>query len=130
MLYLAVMTDAFHALIMALWVVGMPLLFWHRYRKASLVYCIFCVAFIIVNQISHYTLGECIFTTIADWFYRKAGQGAPQEWFTVRASRLVFGLTPSHRGIKTLTEILIGISAVGGIFLFVKRNYYVTRKEI
>lgn len=132
MLYLAVITDAFHALLMAMWVVGLPLMFWHRYRTVSIAYCSFSVAFIIVNQVSHYTLGECIFTTIADWFYHQAGQGAPDEWFTVRASRFIFGLTPSHRGIKILTEILIGFSAMGGIFFYLKRkqNNVIDRKEI
>lgn len=132
MLYLAVVTDAFHAFLMAIWVIGLPLLFWHRYRSLSISYCLFSVAFIIVNQISHYTLGCCIFTTIADWFYHQAGQGAPEEWFTVRASQFVFGLTPSHRGIKIATETLIAVSAIGGIFLLYKRNYnnVIHRKEI
>lgn len=130
MLYLAVATDVFHAMLMAAWVIGMPLLFWHRYPKASAIYCVFSLLFIIVNQISHYTLGCCVFTTIADWFYRHAGQGAPEEWFTVRLSRFIFGLTPTHRGIKILTEILIGFSAMGGIYLFIRRKHnHVARKE-
>ncbi len=131
MLYLAVLTDVIHAMLMVGWIVGMPFLFWHRFPKVTLVYCLFSLCFIAVNQISHYTLGCCIFTTIADWFYHQAGHYAPDEWFTVRASRFIFGLTPSHRGVKILTEILVGISAVGGIFFYIKRKYnYVARKEI
>jgi hypothetical protein len=129
MLYLAVAIDTLHALLMVGWIVGLPLLFWRRWPKVSFVYCIFSIAFIIVNQVSHYTLGECVFTTIADWFYAHAGHNAPDEWFTVRMSRLVFGVVPSHRGIKVATEILIGISAVGGMLLFFKRKVHATRKE-
>ncbi len=131
MLYLAVLTDVIHAILMVSWVAGMPLLFWHRYKKLSVLYCIFSLCFIAVNQISHYTLGCCVFTTIADWFYHQAGSIAPDEWFTVRASRFIFGLTPSQRGIKILTEILVAFSAVGGIFLYIKRkNNHVARKEV
>ena len=120
MLYIAVAIDVLHALIMAAWVVGLPLLFWRRYPKLSLYYCLFSVAFIVVNQVSHYTLGECVFTTIANWFYSKSGSGAPNEWFTVRLSRLVFGVVPTHRGVKVATQIMIGISSVGGIYSIYK----------
>lgn len=130
MLYLAVLTDAFHAMLMVGWIVGMPLLFWHRYPKASIAYCLFSLCFIAVNQISHYTLGCCVFTTIADWFYHQAGSSAPDEWFTVRASRFIFGLTPSHRGVKILTEFLVALSAVGGIYVYIRRKkHHVARKE-
>ena len=125
---MAVVTDAFHALLMAMWVIGLPLMFWHRHRTVSVAYCLFSVIFIIVNQVSHYTLGECIFTAIANWFYNRAGHGAPDEWFTVRASRFIFGLTPSHRGVKILTEILIGISAVGGIHFYLRKKHNVFGK--
>lgn len=129
MLYLAVAIDVFHAALMVGWIVGIPLLFWRWYPKLSLVYCIYCVFFIIINQVSHYMLGECIFTTIADWCYSRAGHAAPDEWFTVRMSRLVFGVVPSHRGIKVATEFLIGISAIGGVLLFFKRKVHARRKE-
>ena len=122
MLYLAVITDIIHSLLMLAWMIGLPLLFWHKYAKLSLVYCIFCVTFIIVNQISHYTLGECVFTTIANHFYSAAHHGAPNEWFTVRLTRLVFGLIPTHRSINVATQILIVISAVGGTYTLI-RNF-------
>lgn len=120
MLYLAVAIDVFHAFLMVAWIGGIPLLFWRRFARVSMLYCLFSVAFIIVNQVSHYTLGECVFTTIANWFYSKSGSGAPNEWFTVRLTRLIFGVVPSHRGIKVATEILIGLSAIGGMYSIYK----------
>ncbi len=87
-----------------------------------MVYAIFSIAFVIVNQVSHYTLGVCVFTSIADYLYKQAGQVAPSEWFTVRLSRFVFGLTPTHRGIKMCTELLICLSAIGGMYFFRNKN--------
>lgn len=118
MIYLqvAIAIDFLHALLMVVWVVGLPLLFWHRFPKLSLAYCAFSLAFIIVNQASQYFLGECIFTTLAGWLYAHTDAGAPQEWFTVRLALAIFGLIPTHRSIKLLTEILIGVSAIGGIY--------------
>lgn len=123
MMFLAVATDVLHALLMASWIIGLPLLFWHRYPKLSLAYCIYCISFIIVNQVSHYTLGCCVFTTIADWFYHRAGSPMNGEWFVVRASQFVFGLAPSHRGIKMATEAVIVTAAIGQIY------FYATRKN-
>lgn len=129
MLYIAVAIDMLHALLMVAWIVGLPLLFWRGLPRVSFVYCIFSIVFIIVNQVSHYTLGECVFTTIANWFYSQAGHGAPDEWFTVRMTHLIFGVVPSHRGIKVATEVLIGISAVGGMLTFFRRKVNARRKE-
>jgi hypothetical protein len=103
---------------------GIPLLFWRRYPKLSLGYCIYSIAFIIVNQVSHFTIDECIFTTLTGWLYSKAGQTAPDEWFTVRISRFIFGLAPTHWWINIVTEVLVAITAMGQIYTF-----YKSRKE-
>jgi hypothetical protein len=122
MLYFAIATDVFHALLMAAWIVGIPLLFWRGCPRLSVAYCIFSVLFIIVNQVSHYTLGKCVFTTMADWCYNHAGQRVTDEWFVVRMTKLIFGCVPTQRVINIATQIIIGISAVGGMYLFVKRQ--------
>jgi len=119
----AIATDLIHALLMVAWILGLPLLFWHRFPKLSVSYCVFSLAFIIVNQASQYFLGECVFTTIAVWLYTHTNVGAPQEWFTVRLAQAIFGLIPTHRSIKLLTEILIGVSAVGGIYSLFGRKH-------
>lgn len=131
MLYLAIATNVFHALLMVAWIVGIPLLFWRGLPRLSVAYCIFSILFIIVNQVSHYTLGVCIFTTIATWFYNQAGMTVSGEWFAIRISQMVFGATPSHRGITIITQVLIAIGAVGGIHYFYRgrKNNVTGRKE-
>jgi hypothetical protein len=121
MIYLAVLTDIIHALLMVLWMLGMPLLFWHRYPRLSIVYCCFCLAFIVVNQVSQWVLGECIFTTIANYFYTRSDMAFPKEWFTVRLAMIVFGLTPTHWIIKIATQILVSASAIGAIYTIATR---------
>ncbi|HSQ68329.1 MAG TPA: hypothetical protein VLM85_34205, partial [Polyangiaceae bacterium] len=61
--------DALHALLMLLWVVGMPLLFWHRWPRLSYFYSGFAVLFVIVNVISQWVLGECFLTTLSRFFW-------------------------------------------------------------
>jgi hypothetical protein len=124
MIYLqaAIAIDFIHALLMVMWVFGMPLLFWHRYPKVSMAYCWFSLAFIIVNQASQYFLHECVFTTIAGWLYAHTSASVSDEWFAVRIPKAVFGFVPTHRSIKLLTEILIGVSAIGGIYSLFRRK--------
>jgi hypothetical protein len=110
--------DLAHATLMALWVVGLPLLFVRRWPRISQVYALFAIAYILVNQVSYYLLGECILTTLSRAAWERAaiaiGAHSPtREWFTVRLAQAVFGLSPSHRSIKLMSEALIFITAVG-----------------
>jgi hypothetical protein len=106
--------DAVHALLMALWILGLPLLFWHRWPKLSITYGIYAVAFVIVTRVSHYVLGECFLTTVARRFWTTAAVGSEtDEWFTVRFARLIFGMTPSHRAVAVASEVLVLVTAVG-----------------
>ena len=122
--YLAVSIDVFHAIVMMLWIFGLPLLFWHKIPKLTMSYAAFAIVFIIVNQVSHYTLGECIFTTLARKCFELADPHHPstKEWFTVKFANFIFGFTPKHKSIKIISEILIAISAIGMFFSFIK-NY-------
>lgn len=122
MQYLGALIDIFHALLMTAWIVGLPLLFWHRYPKVSISYAFFSLAFIVVNQLSHYLLGECVLTTIATFFWQKGNVNSPHEWFSVRLAYSIFGLTPTHNGIKLVTKILITIATVGGMFLLFRKR--------
>lgn len=120
--YIAVSIQVFHALVMVLWIVGLPLLFWHRYPKLTISYICYAFVFIIINQVSHYALGECILTTVERWCWQHSAQHEPTEqWFSVRFANFIFGLTPTHRDIKVVSEILIAISALGGLFSVYKR---------
>jgi hypothetical protein len=122
MQYLAVSVDVFHALVMILWIAGLPLLFWHRYPTLSKAYFWFALVFIVINQVSHYLLGQCILTSVASYCYSKAAGPSTNEWFSVRFAYFIFGLTPSHRGIKVATEILIAIAAMGGLYSMYRKK--------
>lgn len=120
--YIAVSIQVLHALVMILWILGLPLLFWHRYPKLSIGYAFYAVVFIIINQVSHYTLGECVLTTIERWFWQHSLMHEPTEqWFSIRFAQLIFGFTPSHKGIKISGEVLIALCAVGGMFSIWKK---------
>jgi hypothetical protein len=118
--------DLVHALLMAAWVIGLPLLFWHRWPRLTRAYGIYAIAFIVVSQVSQAILDECFLTTLARtaWLHDPvSGAPAPvsDEWFTVRLARAIFDLTPSHRSIKLLSEALILVTAVGVLFVVHRR---------
>jgi hypothetical protein len=115
MIYFGTCVDVFHALVMIVWIAGLPLLFWHRYPKLTIAYCIYSIIFIIINQLSQYFLGECILTTLARYY--QSGQ-SDNEWFAVKFAKFIFGLTPTHKGVKIATEVLIAIAAVGSIYFY------------
>jgi hypothetical protein len=111
---LAVAIDFVHAILMAAWVLGLPLLFWHKRPLLSRGYCLYALAFVAISQLSYVLLGECFLTTLARACALRAPVGAvSEEWFTVRVAQAVFRLTPSHRGIKIFSEALIFVTAVG-----------------
>lgn len=118
---LGAFVDLLHALIMVAWVLGLPLLFWHRYPQASRAYAVFAVAFVIINKLSEWTLGECFLTTIARALWQSTPAGATparvDQWFTVRLAHAVFGLTPSREAVKLAGEVVIFFNAIGVVFL-------------
>lgn len=117
--FFAVAVDALHALLMVLWVGGLPLLFWHRWPRLTTWYGGFAIAFIVLNQVSRFFLGECFLTTIARAFWERAWFTRPahvDEWFTVRFATLVFHLTPTHRSIAVVSEALIFVTAMGALY--------------
>lgn len=108
--------DALHALFMVAWIVGLPLLFWHRWPRLTKAYATYALVFVVLNQVSKWMLDECFLTSIARYLWEA---GAPpggadvDEWFTVRFSQAVFHMTPSHRLINTIGEVLIVATAIG-----------------
>lgn len=111
---LGAIVDAFHALFMAAWFLGLPLLFWRRWPRVSLAYGIYATVFVIASRFSHYAIGECFLTSLSRRFWQ-TGPPNPEtdEWFTVRFAKMIFGLTPSHRAIAIGSEVLVLITAVG-----------------
>ncbi|MEB2310432.1 MAG: hypothetical protein OZ921_01130 [Sorangiineae bacterium] len=90
---LANLVDALHALAMIVWVLGLPLLFWHRYPKWSRAYVVYALAFVVVTRLSHSALGECVLTTGARELRHRGGTGfGDHSSFMVRLVNGVAGL--------------------------------------
>jgi hypothetical protein len=117
-LHAAAAIDFAHALLMAFWVLGLPLLFWRRWPRLSRVAACYALAFVAVSQISHWTLGECFLTTLARVTWERAAltgaaAAVSDEWFTVRIARSVFHMAPSQRAITIVFEAMIVVTALG-----------------
>lgn len=115
----AVAVDVVHALLMVAWVLGLPMLVWHRWPRLTRAYAWYSVAFVVINVVSQWTLDECFLTTVARFLWKSGGSGVPDnvdEWFSVRFAELVFRMTPSHAAVKRTTEALIFATAVGVLY--------------
>lgn len=67
-----------------------------------------------LSQGSRLILGECFLTTLARLAWAKSGSPVdPSEWFTVRFASAVFDLSPAHRSITRVFEVLILLTAIG-----------------
>jgi hypothetical protein len=106
---LAATIDFVHALVMVVWIAGIPLLFWHKWPKLSRAYVVFCLAFLVVTRVSHALLGECSLTTLA----RNASSEPSHDWFTVRFAEAVFRMRPTEQSIVLLSEGLLLVCCVG-----------------
>ncbi len=117
MAVLATFLDFFHALVIAAWALGLPLLFWQRWPRLSRAYAAYAVAFVTLNLLSDWIIGECFLTTITRYFWDNASSrpANTSEWFTVRFAELVFKLTPSHEAIKLVSKALVFVTAIGAL---------------
>jgi hypothetical protein len=119
--YLWAAVELFHALAMAAWVVGLPLLFWHRWPRGTRWYAVYAIAFVVLSQASHWILGECFLTTLARDVFEQtapaARSGELDDWFTVRLARRIFGMAPSHRAVVLASEIGMVVTAAGVLFV-------------
>lgn len=125
--FIGAAVDLIHALVLILWIIGLPLLFWQRFPSLSRFYAVFAVIFIILSQGGQMILGECFLTTIARICYLRGGMVASGEWFTVRFAYYIFRLIPSHHLITYLFETIIIIYAIGLLFL-IGRKYWIGKK--
>ena len=118
---LGVGVDLIHALAMAAWFVGFPLLFVLRWPGVRLAYATYAVVFIVASQASRLLLGECFLTTATRWCWsHDAAHAVSSEWFTVRLARGVFGMAPSHRAVARVSEALVLATAAGVIVSVVR----------
>jgi hypothetical protein len=111
------MVDLFHALLMAAWLLGLPLLFWHRWPRTTRLYAIYAVLFVVVNALSNALIGECFITTLSRACWGRASGGTPvsHEWFTVRLAEAIFRLSPSHAAVKVVSKVLVLVTAIGAL---------------
>jgi hypothetical protein len=112
------LVDFLHALFMVAWVVGLPLLFWHKRPRLSRAYAIFALTFVALYQGSRLAFGECFLTSLSRWLWQHPSAGGDSlppvsEWFTVRMARVVFGMAPSERAIVWAGQALTTLTAVG-----------------
>ena len=114
--------DFFHALSMAAWVLGLPLLFWHRWPRLTQIYAIYAIGFVAINLLSDVLLGECFLTTLARAAWESNPPPLSREWFTVRMAEAIFRLTPSHQVIKLVSEGLILLTAAGVAYRSIVRH--------
>ena len=111
---LGVAVDLVHALAMASWLLGLPLLFVRRWPRARLWYALYAAAFIVLSQASMLLMGECFLTSLTRWCWAHGPMhAASNDWFTVRLARAVFGMAPSRRIISWLSEALVLATAAG-----------------
>ena len=110
---LAAGVDLIHALLMAVWVLGLPLLFVRRRRRLQRAYAIYAVLFVVGTRLSMALLGECFLTSAVRPLWARAGSDTGAEWFTVRLANWIFEMTPSHHAISVVSEVLVGLTAIG-----------------
>jgi hypothetical protein len=110
---LAVATDLLHAMLMGVWVIGLPLLVWHRWPSVTRAFAVYAILFVAASQASRWLLGECFVTTIALFFWEHVPSSAPvsKEWFTVRLAQAVFHSSPSHRAVVLASEAAVVATA-------------------
>ncbi len=118
--------DVSHALLMGLWVLGLPLLFWQRWPRVTRAYSLYAVVFVVISQVSHFAIGECFLTTLARRLREHgppdgAADAISRDWFVVRLTRWVFDMIPTHRTIIVVSEVLIFVTAIGEL-LWLRRS--------
>jgi hypothetical protein len=91
--------DALHALAMVVWGLGLPLLFWHRWRTVTRVYTTYSLIFIGISVASHLLLGQCFLTVMSRELYLAGHHPELREGasFIVQAVEFVAGIRPSER---------------------------------
>jgi hypothetical protein len=110
--WLAVASDLTHLVAMLLWALGLPLLFWHRWPRASLCYGWYGLVFVLSSQLSHVVIGECFLTSLSRLFWEAAGDPTASS-FTVRLVNSVAGIRPSERSVVVAWQIGVVATCIG-----------------
>jgi len=119
LLALAIGSDLTHIAAMLIWAVGLPLLLWHRWPRLSYAYTVYAIVFILLSQLSHFTLGECFLTTLSRRLWASAGEQVVGT-FTVRLVNVVAGVRPSDESAVLLWEAGILVTSVAVLWSLYK----------
>ena len=103
--------ELVHVVVIAAWLVSLPLLFWHRWPRLSWWAAAYALVFVAINRLSTWFLGECILTRAARW----CGGGWDNEWFSVKLARLA-GVALAARDIVAIEHLLFLIVFVGAFW--------------
>jgi hypothetical protein len=117
---LAAAVDLVHAGSMLVWGLGLPLLFWHRFRRLSRAYVMFSAIFVLVSLGSHALLGECVLTTLARHLWLAGGGYRDGIPFTALLANAVAGIRPTQREVVLVWELAVLASSVGSLWCWWK----------
>lgn len=127
---LAAAVDFIHALAMAAWFLGFPLLFVKRWRTARLGYAVYAVVFIVASQVSMLVLDECFLTSVARWCAQHdPTRTVSGQWFTERIAAAIFGMSPSHRLVSWISEALVLATAAAVLVAVLRAHRRDPRRE-
>lgn len=106
--------DMLHVFAMVVWVLGLPLLFWHRWPRLSRLYVVYALAFVVITRVSHQILGECVLTTLSRDLWNASGLAARgHSSFTVRLVNAVAGIRFTEHSAVLLWEAAVFICSAG-----------------
>lgn len=118
--------EFIHALSMVVWIALIPFLFYHRWPKITLLSVLYSITFIVVNRLSHWILGECIFTRMARW----AGGEWNNECFTVKLTRIVFGFIPTNKSVTYVEQSVLMLVCIGILIYWKRRGHLSLNKKV
>jgi len=101
---------------MLAWGLGLPLLVWHRWRRLSRTYLWFSLSFVAGSLLSHWLLGGCLLTRLAQSLWEAGGAHMDRVPFIVRFTNGVAGIRPSTRAAVLLWEGAIAIYCVALLY--------------
>ncbi len=106
--------DVIHAVAMVVWVLGLPLMFWHRWPRASRAYLVYSLTFVVITRVSHEFLGECFLTTLSRDLWNASGLSVRgHSSFTVRLVNAVAGIRFTEQSAVVLWEAAVFVCCAG-----------------
>ncbi|HMJ10057.1 MAG TPA: hypothetical protein VK524_01565 [Polyangiaceae bacterium] len=124
--FLAICVDILHTLAMLAWGLGLPLLLWHRWPRASRAYVWYALTFVLFSVGTHQIYGECFLTKLARDLRAIGDPNVLSDYasFSVRLVNFVAGIRPSEDSAVLAWEIGLTVSA-----LFMLRYMYKTKRS-